>query len=270
MRSPLLTAVVTAVVLAAGTPALAQDAPPARKLQLTFHEGGLVTLSAANVTVREILTEWARQCGCYVVNADRLSGGPLAIPVLFERTTQKKVLESLLRQAAGYVLTPKRADGMSVSNYETIYILPTSTAVAGTYTPVAQPFVSTVPPPTRGAPEDEIPAVNTAPPNPAAAIGQAARPQVPGYGTQAGAPGMTSPPPGMVPTGQANRPIGAPGVFVPIVPVNPGQTGTMSGPGQAPNVPQNMPTTTPQGTPGMPSAPPPMPVPIVPAPPQSR
>jgi hypothetical protein len=141
---------VTAMLGHAG-PAWAQAA---RVLDLKFGADGLVTLHAQNVTVRDILAEWARQCGCYIVNADRLAGTPMAIPMSFVSAKQPDVLRSLLRDSGGYALTPRRAGSTSVSEYETIYIINatgpvTQTAAVPTITPIM----------TRGAPDDEIPPV---------------------------------------------------------------------------------------------------------------
>jgi hypothetical protein len=137
----------------------AQEAPP-RSLALVFERDGSVSLSAQNVTVREIFAEWALRCGCFVVNAAKLTGAPIPIPVMFDHAPQAAVLESLLRQAAGYVLTPKRAGSASPSNYDVIYILATSTATAppaAAYSaPVYQPVMAT-PIVTAGSPDDEIP-----------------------------------------------------------------------------------------------------------------
>ena len=132
MRTTALAIVLLAMAIGSADVAEAQT-PPARTLQLTFDADQRVTLSATNVTVSEILAEWARRCGCYVVNANRLPGGPLAVPIQFQHATQAEVLASLLRPAAGYVLTPSRS-AAGVSTYETIYIIPTSTASA---TPVS-------------------------------------------------------------------------------------------------------------------------------------
>ncbi len=235
MRLTSFLAIVTLASAVSAAPAAAQ-APPVRNLQLAFHADGTVSLSAQSVSVREILSEWARQCGCYLVNWDKLTGGPLTVPIQFEKATQAKVLESLLRQATGYVLTPRREGSTAVSNYETIYILPTSTAVAGAYVPpVSPPPPMPMPMPTPGGPDDEIPAVVFQP---------TARPTLPGQG-----PTQSPVAPGMVPGAQFPRPGGS--VFVPIVPVTSPQA------------------TAPAGqTPGM--SPPPLPVPIVPAPPQGR
>ena len=139
------------ILLAWAAPAAGQGP---RVLDLKFGENGLVTLTAQNVSVREILAEWARQCGCYVVNADRLTGGPIAVPLSFISASQPQVLRSLLRDTGGYALTPRRAGSVSVSEYETIYIIHASGPVSYTpQVPVVTPIVI------RGAPDDEIPPV---------------------------------------------------------------------------------------------------------------
>ena len=149
-----------AAALLVAAPAAAQDAQDAApSVRVAFHTDGTVTVSARNVTTRDILAEWARQCRCYVVNADRLVGSPLAVPLLFERAPQAVVLQSLLRQAAGYVLTPRRAGYDGPSNYETIYILATSAATAAPSFGATAPSFQPVSVPTTGSPDDEIPAV---------------------------------------------------------------------------------------------------------------
>ena len=57
---------------------LAAQAPPERKLQVTFDQQGNVTVVAQNVTVGEILAEWGRQGGTTMVNANRLTGAPMS------------------------------------------------------------------------------------------------------------------------------------------------------------------------------------------------
>jgi hypothetical protein len=135
-------------------------APP--NLQLSFDADGAVNLTARGVTVRDILSAWARQCGCYVVNGDKLPGGPLAVPLQFEHKPQAVVLDSLLRHAAGYLLTPRRDGTKGPSDYETIYILATSSPTAGVgpvYPVVSSPAPVMAPLVTPGAPGDEIPPV---------------------------------------------------------------------------------------------------------------
>ena len=72
-------------LLAPVTQAAAGQYVPGRELSLAFHEDGTVDLLARNVTTREILAEWARQCQCHVVNAEQLTGGAMMQPVQFAR-----------------------------------------------------------------------------------------------------------------------------------------------------------------------------------------
>lgn len=176
-----------------------------RTLVLAFETDGSVSLKAQHVTIREILAEWAARCGCYIVNAAQLTGAPLQVPVVFDHAPQAAVLESLLRQAAGYVLTPKRAGSTSASNYDVIYILATSTATStpvSTYAPSYSSTPAAAPISSLGSPDDEIPPV------------QPVR-----TGNQ------PAPPPPQTP---ATRPT-SPGVsIVPIVPISSGTPATVA------------------------------------------
>jgi hypothetical protein len=150
--------------LAAACLAIAASAASAQttdqSIQLQFHEDGTVTLSARNATTSDILLAWANECECVVVNGNRLSGPALTTPILFEKAPQAVVLRSLLRQAGGFVLTPRRPGAKGPSQYETIYILPTSTAAAAPFPVTSNPTsFQPVRPPTMGAPDDEIPPV---------------------------------------------------------------------------------------------------------------
>ena len=213
------------------------DAQAPRVLNLKLAADGLVTLTAQGVTVREILAEWARQCGCFVVNADRLNGAPLAVPVTFSAASQSDVLRSLLRETGGYALTPRRAGSTSLSQYETIYIISASGPVAyagptttSSFTPIA----------IRTAPDDEIPPVVPI----VVGAEQPAAGAIPAEQTG--------------PQGQGSRP-GAPAggfVITPVTPVtsSPGTPTTM--PGTSPALPAS-PTMpgTPTTAPGQPTQP---------------
>jgi hypothetical protein len=237
MRTTILT-VALLTALAGGATAAAQVPDSTRVLDLSFDQDGRVTLSARNVTVRDILDEWARQCGCYVVNGDKLTGAPLSIPLLYEHETQSRVLESLLRQAAGYVLTPQRAGVASRSNFETIYILATSNAIASAFQPTSTP--NPYPMPTMGSPDDEIPPIlPPGSPRPMANPTAGPIPQPPG----AESPGAV-PQPGQSTTPTA-RPGGLPSTFVPIRPVDSSQSNTPAPPGAPGTVPPPMPLGAP-------------------------
>ena len=212
MTIRILGALVVAATIGGAADARAQTPAP-RTLSLVFLADGTVTLGAQGVTAREILAEWARQCGCYVVNADKLAGTPLAVPVLFEHASQASVLESLLRPAAGYVLTPRRAGSRSASNYEVIYILATSTAVtttSGSYS-MSTPSVA-VPIASAGSPDDEIPPVQPVrtenkPATPPTTAPAAAKPNSPGvFLPITTVPVGTSAPVAPAPAAPASRP----------------------------------------------------------------
>lgn len=197
-----------ALALCIGAPATGQISTD-RTLRLAFNADGSVNLAAQNVSVREILAEWARLCGCHVVNAERLTGGAIMLPLQFERASQSAVLQSLLRQAAGYVLTPRRAAAQSASHYETIFILPTSNPTAAAYVP--PPASNSVMVPTRGVPDDELPPVVPIP-NPTAVPPQN-MPPAPGtsnpFGSRTSAPSVYAP--GTGSPGMSLPTVGAPG-----------------------------------------------------------
>ncbi len=177
--------------------AQAQAPPtPPRRLELTFNNGK-VTLIAQGVTVRDIMAEWARQCGCVVQGTDRLTGGS-TLPMQFEDQPEVLVLESLLRSAGGYLLGPRAPGSRGASIYGSVSVFSVSRGIeAPSYTPsapIAAPLV------TGGTPDDEIPPVTPVsnpqtpaqtPPRPAAPTpGRPGGPAVPivpvGSGSTAG------------------------------------------------------------------------------------
>jgi hypothetical protein len=238
------------LVLAGASQAAAQVISTERTLRLSFNADGTVNLAARNVTVREILAEWARQCQCVVVNAERMPGGALMLPLQFEQASQSTVLATLLRQAAGYVLTPQRAGARSASRYETIYILATSATVASAYVP--PPAATGPPPPTTGVPDSELPPVVPIPMQPTGAM-QQAPPPAPGSSTFPARTNSSFMGTGRLPTSAAAPGFPTPGSAMP-------GTATVP-PGTVTPVPQAGP-----GTPGMP-LPPGTVVPIVSVPP---
>jgi hypothetical protein len=231
MRTTTCLAVVLAGVLGWGAGAAAQTSD--RVLVLSFDADGRVNLRAQNVTPREILAEWGRLCQCHLVNAEGLRGEAVTVPLLFEHQPQTVVLGSLLRQAAGYVLTPRRAGATGPSAYETIYIVATSNPSTTGYSAASAPMPAPAPISTRGSPENEIPPV----------------PQIMGQ------PAATVPPPGQQPA--INKPA-TPGtglptssVFVPIIAVPSSPFATTPNRGGGPGTP----TAPPAGAPGPAPAP---------------
>lgn len=110
--------------------ALLLIALPASAQQLSLEiRDGLVTLRAANVTVRQILAEWARVGGTRVVGGERLAGSPLTLSL--EGVPEGKALDIVLRGAAGYMAAGRSVPGTGRSSYDRILVLATSTPPAG-------------------------------------------------------------------------------------------------------------------------------------------
>ena len=104
-------------------------------------QDGRVSLDAQDVTVRQILAEWARVGRTRIVNAERLTGGPITLK--FDAVPEKQALDIILRNVPGYMAAPRETVVTNASRYDTIMIMATTTAVAAARVP-NQPF--------RGAP----------------------------------------------------------------------------------------------------------------------
>jgi hypothetical protein len=97
----------------------------AQAVKIEFKDG-LVTMSAQNAPLRTILTEWTRQGGTRILNGERITGTPLTFE--FTNTPERQVLETLLRSVSGYMLAPRRQGSTVRSTFDSILIIPTSTA----------------------------------------------------------------------------------------------------------------------------------------------
>lgn len=96
-------------------------------LQISLQDGR-VTIDAQDVTLRQILTEWARVGKTRIVNIERLSGPTVTIRL--EGVPERQALDILLRAIPGYIAAPREAPLGNASMYHTILIMPTTTAVA--------------------------------------------------------------------------------------------------------------------------------------------
>jgi hypothetical protein len=200
----------------------------AGELSLTI-ANGRVTLIAHDVTVRQILDEWARVGQTRIVNGDKLLGAPMTIEL--RDVTEAKALETVLRSAAGYLVAPRMAGATGTSFYDRILILPTSRPPAVTSAPPAQ--FNRFPPQPQPQPmpvvDDDEPAPGSVPPG----MPQAGQP-FPGPAPMPSQPGAqqpvnTLPRPGMLPpapSGPANPYQPQPGVRPPGAPGGPGGGGT--------------------------------------------
>lgn len=154
--------IAVAVLIASVAPAMAQGA---RTLDISF-EGGMVTLVAENVTLREILAEWARKGGSRIVNAERLAGSPVYLTE-FTGQPEADVLRALLREAPGYGVSMRNAPATGASTVGTVMILATRTVPVSTSSvaPVSSqpqfqsPQPQAAPRLIQGSPDDQIPPV---------------------------------------------------------------------------------------------------------------
>ena len=212
---PLLIGLMLAIGLAPQLPGMAQEpapvqtpVPPPPSVKLTFEPGGLVSLTATNISLREILTEWTRKGGTIFQGHDRLAAAPLTLQ--YEHRPEIEVMNSLLRGAAGVVMAPRdQIVANGTSGLGIVFITATSSPTAGgysapAYTAPQQQFS------TQGNPDQEI------------------QPAAPGRGAEP--PQPSAPPP-------AARPAGVSPVAVQVVPVpaagaTPTPTPTPSGPGR--------------------------------------
>lgn len=155
-----------AAVLVSSAPAMAQDA---RKLDISF-DNGKVTLVAQNVTLREILAEWARKGGSRIVNAEKLTGAPVVMTE-FRDQPEGQVLNTLLRDVPGIGVSMRDIPATGGSAIGAVFILATRAPSSGSSVgssaalpanrltfenppqPQAQPRMI------QGSPDDEIPPV---------------------------------------------------------------------------------------------------------------
>ena len=99
-------------------------------------QNGTVTLDAQEVTVRQILAEWARVGKTRIVNGERLSGGPITLKLA--GVPEKQALEIVLRTVPGYMAMPRDTFVADASRYDRILIMATTSAVAAVR-PTTQP-----------------------------------------------------------------------------------------------------------------------------------
>lgn len=136
---------------------LAAAAPTRAELRLTLGDG-YVTLSAKDVTVSQILAEWAKIGQTKIVNGDRVPGGPVTLELA--NVPEAQALDVILRSASGYLAAPRSTPAPTLSRYDRIHVLPTSSPSRPTNPPpvtAASRTPQQVPPvfQQRGAPDDQ-------------------------------------------------------------------------------------------------------------------
>ena len=132
---------------------IANPVSAAGDVELTFG-GGHVTVIALDVTVQEILQEWARVGDTTFVDSESLTGPPVRLQLIDVPETQ--ALRVLLRDAAGYVAAPRATTADTSSQFDRVLVMPTSRVTAADYAPVFDGGASS-PPPVQQAPIRSFP-----------------------------------------------------------------------------------------------------------------
>ena len=111
-----------------GLVVLALSASPgwAAGLKLAISDGK-VSIDAQDVTVRQILTEWARLGKTRIVNLEAVASGPLTLKL--DNVPENVALDIILRAVPGYMAAPRAAHVANASLYDRILIMATTTAV---------------------------------------------------------------------------------------------------------------------------------------------
>jgi hypothetical protein len=169
----------------------------AQQVSLTMNNGR-VTLKATNATVRQILDEWARVGGTKIVNAEKVTGQPVTLTLIDQPEGQ--ALETVLRTAAGYMVSERANPTATGSRYDRILLMarttPVTSSPASTSANNANAYTANGPMPPGGAftAEGPVTADDDEPPQPTAPVvnpyAQAA--QQGGTTPGTGAPGAVS------------------------------------------------------------------------------
>jgi hypothetical protein len=102
----------------------------AAQVTLEFQQDGKLRLNAQNVSVSQILAEWARRGRTTIVNGERVPGPPVTLEL--QDVSEKQALDILLRGVSGYLVAARDAAVSGASSFDRIYILPTSSRPTNT------------------------------------------------------------------------------------------------------------------------------------------
>jgi hypothetical protein len=82
---------------------------------------GVVSIDAEDVTIRQILAEWARLGKTRVINLEGVASGPITIKL--ERVPENVALDIILRTVPGYMAAPRVEYAANASMYDRILIM---------------------------------------------------------------------------------------------------------------------------------------------------
>jgi hypothetical protein len=110
-------------VTAAALLFLTASASSAQGVKLEFLNG-TVNLSAENVQVRAILTEWARLGGTTIVGGDQVTGAPVSL--VLTGVPERAALDIVLREVPGYMLAARADVTKGASRFDRIMVVATT------------------------------------------------------------------------------------------------------------------------------------------------
>jgi hypothetical protein len=113
-------------------------AATAGELRMEFRDG-YVSISAADVPLRQVLTEWARLGRTRVVNGEKLGGELLTLELT--NVPEKQALDIILRTVPGYLAAQRTTAVPGGSQFDRIVVMP------GTVAPPTHNAASAPPPP---------------------------------------------------------------------------------------------------------------------------
>lgn len=207
------------VAAAIGMAWLGLPASSRADVHLSINEG-VVSLTATNATIPQILAEWGRVGRTTIVNAERIGGGPVTLELV--GVPEDRALDTILRSTAGYLAAPRPLSVPDASRFDRILIIPTSTAPRGTAAvqPAFQAPVFQAP---AFVPQAQIESADSGEPTPGMPQPPANVPQLPrlpGFGPFPSPGGVPPNPAGDVPA--AMPPQGTAGPTQPIGSATPG------------------------------------------------
>ena len=105
-------------------------------LKLTIRDGR-VSLDAQDVTIRQILTEWARVGKTKILNLERVSSATVTLKL--ENVPEDEALDVILRAVAGYFAAPRAVPVADASKYDRIALMTSTSAPAPNTASVPRP-----------------------------------------------------------------------------------------------------------------------------------
>jgi hypothetical protein len=121
----------------------------AGQLRMEFRNG-TVSISAAEVPLSEVLSEWARLGRTRILNLEKLSGAPVTVELT--NVPEKHALEVLLRNVQGYLAAARAMPTAGGSQFDRIVVMPGTIPPAQPAMGAAAPVPPPQPPPVPQAP----------------------------------------------------------------------------------------------------------------------